>query len=96
MESTSGTGMMVTHEESERHDVEERIDGNVGVAALLEVVSRHLFGDVVHVGGHPDVGAGNPLGEAGGAAGVEDVGEIDGGVDRGRGRNGGVAEQGPE
>ena len=46
------------------------------------MIAAHVFSDVVHVGGHADVRALNALGEPGGAAGVENVGQILPRIDR--------------
>ncbi len=84
------------HEQAQGHDVKERVDGDVGVAAFVEMSGRHVLGDVVDVGGHSDVGARDALRKSGGAAGVKDVSEVLFGIDGDRCLHGAVPQQGTE
>jgi hypothetical protein len=68
--------------------VKERVYGNIGIASLFDVSSQDIIHDVIDVGNHPDVVTRYPFWKAGGAASIENIGEILPWIDLNPGRGG--------
>ena len=70
-----------SQEQTQCHDMEQGVDGNVHVLAVLNVSGKDIVGDVINIGSMAPVVSRYAFGKSCRASGIEDVRKVLDGID---------------